>query len=203
MMEKVAVAKSRNQGDTIINITRYGNVMCSRGSVIPLFVNQIQSKLPITITDPMMTRFIMTLDSAVDLVLFAFEHGEQGEIFVQKAPATSVKVLTEALTNIFGVPSHPINIIGTRHGEKLFEVLLSREEMVAAKELGDYYCLPPDLRDLNYSKFVEYGEQKISDAIEFTSHNTIQLDVSDIRTKLMRLDFIQTSLANEQSKIKE
>ena len=203
MMEKVAVAKSRNQGDTIINITRYGNVMCSRGSVIPLFVNQIQSKLPITITDPMMTRFMMTLDSAVDLVLFAFEHGEQGEIFVQKASATSVKVLAEALTNIFGVPSHPINIIGTRHGEKLFEVLLSREEMVAAKELGDYYCLPPDLRDLNYSKFVEYGEQKISDAIEFTSHNTIQLDVSDIRTKLMRLDFIQTSLANEQSKIKE
>ena len=203
MMEKVAVAKSRNQGDTIINITRYGNVMCSRGSVIPLFVNQIQSKLPITITDPMMTRFMMTLDSAVDLVLFAFEHGEQGEIFVQKASATSIKVLTEALTNIFGVPSHPINIIVTRHGEKLFEVLLSREEMVAAKELGDYYCLPPDLRDLNYSKFVEYGEQKISDAIEFTSHNTIQLDVSDIRTKLMRLDFIQTSLANEQSKIKE
>jgi UDP-N-acetylglucosamine 4,6-dehydratase len=203
MMEKVAVAKSRIQGDTIINITRYGNVMCSRGSVIPLFVNQIQSKLPITITDPMMTRFMMTLDSAVDLVLFAFEHGEQGEIFVQKSSATSIKILTEALTNIFGVPSHPINIIGTRHGEKLFEVLLSREEMVAAKELGDYYCLPPDLRDLNYSKFVEYGEQKITDAIEFTSHNTIQLDVSDIRTKLMRLDFIQTSLANEQSKIKE
>ena len=177
MMEKVAVAKSRSSNQTVINVTRYGNVMCSRGSVIPLFTHQIRAGEPITITDPHMTRFMMTLDDAVDLVLYAFEHGKPGEIFVQKAPAATIENLAKALTELLGVPQHPINIIGTRHGEKLFEVLLSREEMVAAKDLEGYYRVPPDLRDLNYGKFVEQGEVKISEAVEYNSHNTTRLSV--------------------------
>lgn len=197
MMEKVIVAKSRSSSDTVICATRYGNVMASRGSVIPLFVNQIRTRQPITITDPAMTRFMMTLDDAVDLVLYAFEHGSPGEIFVQKAPAATIETLAMALTDLLGVPQHPINIIGTRHGEKLFEVLLSREEMVAAQDLGGYYRVPPDLRDLNYGKFVEEGEVKISEAVEYTSHNTARLDVPAMKELLMKLRFMQAIVCGE------
>jgi UDP-N-acetylglucosamine 4,6-dehydratase len=198
MMEKVAVAKSRSSDGTIINVTRYGNVMCSRGSVIPLFINQIRAGQPITITDPGMTRFMMTLDDAVDLVRFAFDHGRAGEIFVQKAPAATIETLAKALTLMLGVPDHPINVIGTRHGEKLFEVLLSREEMVAAQDLKEYYRVPPDLRDLNYGKFVEQGEVKISEAVEYNSHNTARLDVTGMQALLMKLRFMQATLRGEQ-----
>lgn len=203
MMEKVAVAKSRSSNRTVINVTRYGNVMCSRGSVIPLFTNQIRASQPITITDPAMTRFMMTLDDAVDLVLFAFEHGQPGEIFVQKAPAATIEVLAKALTDMLGAPSHPINIIGTRHGEKLFEVLLSREEMVAAQDLGGYYRVPPDLRDLNYGKFVEQGEVKISEAVEYNSHNTTRLEVASMQALLVKLRFMQATLRGEQVEAEE
>lgn len=191
MMEKVAVAKSRNSVETIINVTRYGNVMASRGSVIPLFIEQIRAGNPITITDPNMTRFMMTLDDAVDLVLFAFKNGRPGEIFVEKAPAATIEVLAKALTTMLGKPGHDICIIGTRHGEKLYEVLLSREEMVAAEDLGGYYRVPPDLRDLNYGKFVEQGEVKISAANDYNSHNTTRLDVDDMQKLLLKLPFIQ------------
>ncbi|CAJ0809840.1 UDP-glucose 4-epimerase [Ralstonia wenshanensis] len=197
MMEKVIVAKSRTSSQTIICATRYGNVMASRGSVIPLFTNQIRAGQSITITDPSMTRFMMTLDDAVDLVLYAFEHGNPGEIFVQKAPAATIETLAKALTDLLGVPEHLINIIGTRHGEKLFEVLLSREEMVAAQDLGGYYCVPPDLRDLNYGKFVEQGEIEISKAVEYSSHNTIRLDVNGMQELLMKLRFMQAILRGE------
>ena len=203
MMEKVAVAKSRSSNSTVINVTRYGNVMCSRGSVIPLFTDQIRVGQPITITDPSMTRFMMTLDDAVDLVLFAFEHGQPGEIFVQKAPAATIKVLAQALTGILGATEHPIDIIGTRHGEKLFEVLLSREEMVSAQDLGGYYRVPPDLRDLNYGKYVEQGEVKISEAVEYNSHNTIRLDVPGMQALLTKLRFMQATLRGEQVEAEE
>ncbi|AHB75675.1 MULTISPECIES: polysaccharide biosynthesis protein [Pandoraea] len=203
MMEKVAVAKSRTSNGTVINVTRYGNVMCSRGSVIPLFTNQIRSGQPITITDPAMTRFMMTLDDAVDLVFFAFEHGKPGEIFVQKAPAATIEVLAKALTDMLGVPNHPINVIGTRHGEKLFEVLLSREEMVAAEDLGGYYRVPPDLRDLNYGKYVEQGEVKISGAVDYNSHNTARLDVSGMQALLMKLRFMQATMRGEYVEAEE
>lgn len=198
MMEKVIVAKSRSSGDTVICATRYGNVMASRGSVIPLFTNQIRAGEPITITDASMTRFMMTLDDAVDLVLYAFEHGTSGEIFVQKAPAATIETLATALTELLGVPDHPINIIGTRHGEKLFEVLLSREEMVAAEDLGGYYRVPPDLRDLNYGKFVEQGEIQISQSVEYNSHNTTRLDVKGMQALLMKLRFMQATVRGEQ-----
>lgn len=197
MMEKVAVAKSRSSSKTVINVTRYGNVMASRGSVIPLFTNQIRAGQPISITDPNMTRFMMTLDDAVDLVLYAFQHGKPGEIFVQKAPAATIETLANALTGLLGVPSHPINVIGTRHGEKLYEALLSREEMVAAEDLGGYYRVPPDLRDLNYGKFVEEGEVKISEATDYNSHNTTRLDVAGMTTLLMKLRFIQALVKGE------
>jgi UDP-N-acetylglucosamine 4,6-dehydratase len=190
MMEKVAVAKSRGSESTIICATRYGNVMASRGSVIPLFVEQVREGKPLSITDPKMTRFMMTLDDAVDLVLYAFEHAKPGEIFVQKAPAATVEVLAKALLKVINVPDHPIDIIGTRHGEKLFEVLLSREEMVAAQDLGGYYRVPPDLRDLNYGKFVEEGELRISEAVEYNSHNTTRLDVEEMMQLLKKLPFI-------------
>ena len=176
MMEKVAIAKSRSSASTIINVTRYGNVMASRGSVIPLFIDQIRKGVPISITDPEMTRFMMSLDDAVNLVLYAFEHGNPGDIFVQKAPAATIQILAEALKELLQKPDHPIDIIGTRHGEKLFEVLLSREEMVAAEDLGDYYRVPPDLRDLNYGKFIDTGEINISDAVDYNSHNTTRVD---------------------------
>ena len=173
MMEKVIVAKSRSSDSTIICTTRYGNVMASRGSVIPLFVDQINKELPISITDGEMTRFMMTLEDAVDLVLFAFESGNPGDIYVQKAPASTISVLTEALTELMGKSDYPVNVIGTRHGEKLYETLLSREEMVAAKDLGNYFCVPPDLRDLNYEKFMDQGEIKISLSDDYNSPRII------------------------------
>ncbi len=203
MMEKVIVAKSRSSLKTVICATRYGNVMASRGSVIPLFTNQIRAKEPITITDKNMTRFMMTLDDAVDLVLYAFEHGNAGEIFVQKAPAATIETLAKSLVSLLGVPNHPINIIGTRHGEKLFEVLLSREEMLSAKDLGRYYCVPPDLRDLNYAKFVEQGEVKITESVEFNSHNTVRLDVPGMQALLNQLSFIRNAVGGRYSEPEE
>jgi len=197
MMEKVAVAKSRSSSQTVINVTRYGNVMASRGSVIPLFIEQIRAGKPITITDPSMTRFMMTLDDAVDLVLYAFEHGQPGEIFVQKAPAATIEVLAKALTDLVGKPEHEVLVIGTRHGEKLYEALLSREEMVAAEDLGGYYRVPPDLRDLNYGKFVEQGEVKISEATDYNSHNTERLDMAGMQALLMKLRFMQAITRGE------
>lgn len=197
MMEKVAIAKSRQSADTVISVTRYGNVMASRGSVIPLFINQIRSGLPITITDPNMTRFMMTLEDAVDLVLYAFERGQSGNIFVQKAPAATIGVLAKALIELMGKPEHEVRVIGTRHGEKLYEALLSREEMVAAEDLGDYYRVPPDLRDLNYGKFVEQGETKISEATDYNSHNTERLDVAGMKKLLMKLHFVQAIVRGE------
>lgn len=203
MMEKVAVAKSRSSSSTVINITRYGNVMASRGSVIPLFVDQIRSGQPITITDPSMTRFMMTLDDAVDLVLYAFQHGQSGEIFVQKAPAATIEVLTQALTGLLGKPDHVVRVIGTRHGEKLYEALLSREEMAAAEDLGGYYRVPPDLRDLNYGKFVEQGEVKISQASDYNSHNTTRLDVAGMQALLLKLRFMQAIVRGEHVELEE
>lgn len=203
MMEKVIVAKSRSSNETVICATRYGNVMASRGSVIPLFINQIRAGSAISITDPEMTRFMMTLDDAVDLVLYAFEHGKPGEIFVQKAPAATIKVLAESLTDLLGEPKHPVHVIGTRHGEKLFEVLLSREEMAAAEDLGDYYRIPPDLRDLNYGKFVDQGEVKISEAVEYSSHNTRRLDVAGMQALLLKLRFMQATISGEYVEAEE
>lgn len=198
MMEKVATAKSRASSNTVICTTRYGNVMASRGSVIPLFTNQIRNGLPLSITDPNMTRFMMTLDDAVDLVLYAFQHGGAGDIFVQKAPAATIDVLAQALVGLLGVPGHPVNVIGTRHGEKLFEVLLSREEMASAQDLGEYFRVPPDLRDLNYDKYVEQGEVKISEAAEYNSHNTQRLDVDGMKALLLKLRFMQATVRGEQ-----
>lgn len=203
MMEKVIVAKSRNCNSTVICATRYGNVMASRGSVIPLFVDQIRAERPITITDPNMTRFMMTLDDAVDLVLYAFEHGKPGEIFVQKAPAATIETLAHALTDLMGVPNHEVRVIGTRHGEKLYEALLSREEMVAAEDLGGYYRVPPDLRDLNYGKFVEQGEVRISEAVDYNSHNTERLDVPGMQALLMKLRFMQAVTRGEHVEAEE
>ncbi|QTR51693.1 polysaccharide biosynthesis protein [Candidatus Thiothrix anitrata] len=193
MMEKVIVAKSRNLKGTQTTIcsTRYGNVMASRGSVIPLFVDQILAGKPITITDPNMTRFMMTLEDAVDLVLYAFEHGQNGDIFVQKAPAATIEVLAQALLGIMDKPNHEVRMIGTRHGEKLYEALLSREEMLAAEDMGDYYRIPPDLRDLNYSKFVEEGESRIATIEDYNSHNTTRLDVEGMKTLLRKLTFVK------------
>ena len=200
MMEKVMVAKSRNVDDekTIICGTRYGNVMASRGSVIPLFIEQIHAGNPLTITDPNMTRFMMTLADAVDLVMYGFEHGNNGDIFVQKSPAATVDVLAKAIVELMGKPEFPINIIGTRHGEKLYEALLSREEMVSAEDMGDYFRVPPDLRDLNYSKFVEVGEEKISHMEDYNSHNTERLDVDGMKKLLMKLKFMPAIVRGEQ-----
>jgi len=196
LMEKVMVAKSRGLGGkTVICGTRYGNVMASRGSVIPLFVEQIAAGTPLTLTDPNMTRFMMTLPDAVDLVLYAFAHGSNGDIFVQKAPAATIGVLAQALLEAFGKPDHPIRVIGTRHGEKLFEALLSREEMAQAEDMGDYFRIPPDLRDLNYAKYVERGETSISAASDYNSHNTTRLDVDGMKALLMKLDFIRDRVA--------
>ncbi|HFM3327276.1 TPA: polysaccharide biosynthesis protein, partial [Escherichia coli] len=193
MMEKVIVAKSRNldSSKTVICGTRYGNVMASRGSVIPLFVDLIKSGKPLTITDPNMTRFMMTLEDAVDLVLYAFEHGNNGDIFVQKAPAATIQTLAIALKELLNAHEHPINIIGTRHGEKLYEALLSREEMIAAEDMGDYYRVPPDLRDLNYGKYVEHGDCRISEVEDYNSHNTERLDVEGMKKLLLKLPFIR------------
>ncbi|MDO9419784.1 MAG: polysaccharide biosynthesis protein [Herminiimonas sp.] len=197
MMEKVMVAKSRNlEGtETVVCGTRYGNVMASRGSVIPLFVEQLQAGKALTITDPAMTRFMMTLEDAVDLVLYAFQNGKNGDIFVQKAPAATIEVLASALLGLLQKTTHSIDVIGTRHGEKLFETLLSREEMAAAEDRGDYYRIPPDLRDLNYGKYVEQGESRISNSEDYNSHNTERLDEVGMTQLLLKLDFIQDLLA--------
>lgn len=200
MMEKVLVAKSRqlDGSGTVICGTRYGNVMASRGSVIPLFVDQIKANKPLTITDPNMTRFMMSLTNALDLVMYAFENGNNGDIFVQKAPAVTIENLAKALTKSLGKPDFPVQIIGTRHGEKLFEALLSREEMACAEDMGDYYRIPPDLRDLNYTKFAEQGEEKISHFQDYNSHNTTRLNVDDMIRMLNQLDYI---MAVKQNKI--
>ena len=195
MMEKVAVAKSRNQTEeeTVICCTRYGNVMASRGSVIPLFINQIKDNKPITITDPNMTRFMMSLDDAVDLVIFAFKNGQNGDIFVQKAPASTVKVLAETLVNMFDKPNHPINIIGTRHGEKLYETLLTREEMLKAIDMGNYYRILSDTRDLNYSKYFVDGKV-ITESKDYHSHNTKRLDQNELKDMISNLYEVQDEL---------
>ncbi|MCB4855701.1 polysaccharide biosynthesis protein [Providencia rettgeri] len=192
MMEKVIVAKSRNVNPekTIISATRYGNVMASRGSVIPTFLRQIIHNQPITITDPNMTRFMMTLNDAVDLVIHAFKNGSNGDIFVQKAPASTIGVLVEALLKITKKPNHEVNIIGTRHGEKLYEALCSREEMFVAQDQGNYYRIPSDNRDLNYSKYHEEGEMDLSNIEDYNSHNTERLDVDSMIKLLKKLDFI-------------
>lgn len=196
MMERVAVAKSRNLNDEdiMIAVTRYGNVMASRGSVIPLFIDQIRQGKEITITDPAMTRFMMSLDQAVELVLFAFENGRNGDIFVQKAPAGTVGLLAKTLTNLLGKPKHPIQIIGTRHGEKLYEALLTREEMVHAEDMDGYYRIPADTRDLNYSKFFDEGEEVVTQAHEYHSHNTKQLNEEELKAMLLDLLEIQDDL---------
>jgi UDP-N-acetylglucosamine 4,6-dehydratase len=202
MMEKVMVAASRNLENTgtVICGTRYGNVMASRGSVIPLFVEQVLAGKPITVTDPTMTRFMMTLEDAVDLVLYAFEHGKNGDIFVQKAPAATIQTLTQAILQLMGRLDHDVREIGTRHGEKLYEALLSREEMACAQDLGDYYRVPPDGRDLNYAKFMDQGEQKLTQALhheEYHSHNTTRLDVDGMKALLLKLDFMRKIAAGE------
>ncbi|MDM0090586.1 MULTISPECIES: polysaccharide biosynthesis protein [unclassified Variovorax] len=204
MMEKVMVASSRNlEGtNTVICGTRYGNVMASRGSVIPLFVNQVLAGKPITITDPEMTRFMMTLSDAVDLVLFAFEHGKNGDIFVQKAPAATVRILTQAILELMGKQDHEVRDIGTRHGEKLYEALLGREEMACAEDMGDYFRVPPDGRDLNYAKFVEEGEQRLTRSShneDYNSHNTTRLDVEGMKKLLLKLDFMQRIARGEHA----
>jgi UDP-N-acetylglucosamine 4,6-dehydratase len=195
MAEKLLVAKARMQsvGDTVFCATRYGNVMASRGSVIPLFVSQLKEGKPLTITDPNMTRFLMSLEDSVDLVLYAYEHGRQGDIFVQKAPASTVADLAQALKEVFA-RDNEIRIIGTRHGEKLYESLISREEMAHAHDMGNYYRIPADNRDLNYAKYFSEGEEKISHLDDYTSHNTHRLNVEQIKTLLLKLDYIQEEL---------
>jgi UDP-N-acetylglucosamine 4,6-dehydratase/5-epimerase len=197
MMEKVLIAKSRESEHTVICGTRYGNVMASRGSVIPLFLEQMRAGVAMTVTDPEMTRFMMTLEDAVDLVLYAFNHAKPGDIFVQKSPAATIETLARAVGAAVGRADHPVKVIGTRHGEKLFEVLLSREEMAAAEDLGDYYRVPPDLRDLNYGKFVEEGDVRISNATEYNSHNTVRLDLAGMSALLERLDIIHQARSGQ------
>ncbi|MNK82109.1 UDP-glucose 4-epimerase [compost metagenome] len=195
MAEKLMVAKSRMipAAGPVICATRYGNVMASRGSVIPLFINQLQNDEPLTVTDPNMTRFLMSLEDSVDLVLHAFEHAEQGDIFVQKAPASTVADLAQALKELFS-RDNTVKVIGTRHGEKLYESLISREEMAKAEDMGRYYRIPADNRDLNYKKFFVEGEQEISDLEDYTSHNTERLDVEGVKKVLLNLEYIQEKL---------
>jgi UDP-glucose 4-epimerase len=195
LMEKVMVAKSRNASQTVLCGTRYGNVMASRGSVIPLFIDQIKEGKNLTITDPKMTRFMMTLDDAVDLVLFAFEHGNQGDIFVQKSPASTIEDLAKALIEMYHSKSK-ITIIGTRHGEKLYESLVNREEMVKAIDMQNYYRIPADNRDLNYSQFFSEGQIDMTQVEEYHSHNTLRLDKDGTKQLLMKLDIIQKDLYN-------
>jgi len=195
MAEKVMVAKSRLQGqnETIFCATRYGNVMASRGSVIPLFVAQLKEGKELTVTDPKMTRFLMSLEDSVDLVLYAFEHAQQGDLFVQKAPASTVADLARALKELFG-KDNDVNIIGTRHGEKLYESLISREEMAKAEDRGNYYRIPVDNRDLNYAQYFSQGEKKISHLEDYTSNNTEQLNIEQIKQLLLKLDYIKEEL---------
>lgn len=192
--EKVAVAKSRNSGKTKICCTRYGNVMCSRGSVIPLWIEQIRSGHPITLTDPSMTRFIMSLDEAVDLVIFAFEHGQNGDILVQKAPACTIGTQAEAVCNLFGGNKDEIKVIGIRHGEKMYETLLTNEECAKAEDLGNFYRVPADNRGLNYDKFFKDGDEYRNTLTEFNSNNTRQLDVIETMAKIASLEYIQNEL---------
>jgi UDP-N-acetylglucosamine 4,6-dehydratase/5-epimerase len=199
MMEKVFIAKSRNvdPAHTVICGTRYGNVLASRGSVVPLFVSQIRAKAPITVTDPNMTRFIMSLEEAVDLVLFAFEHGRNGDMFVKKAPAVKIGILARAVAELMGVPDYPIKVIGTRHGEKRYETLLSREELVNSTDLGDFFRVPPDNRDLNYASYFDVGEQKLSDAVDYNSDNSGLIDVAATKEKIAKLRYMRGVLAGE------
>ncbi len=195
MAEKLMVAKARMQGvtETVLCATRYGNVMASRGSVIPLFVSQLKAGKSLTVTDPNMTRFLMSLEDSVDLVLFAFEHGAQGDIFVQKAPASTVGDLAQALKELFN-SDEPLRVIGTRHGEKLYEYLVSREEMAKAQDMGGYYRIPADNRDLNYAQFFSEGEERISKQEDYTSHNTERLNVAQVKKLLLKLDYIKEEL---------
>ena len=196
MAEKLMIAKSRSQhlSDTVLCATRYGNVMASRGSVIPLFVSQIKAGKPLTVTDPLMTRFLMSLEDSVDLVEHAFKHANQGDLFIQKAPASTVADLAQALKELFN-SSVPISIIGTRHGEKLFESLISREEMARSEDMGGYFRVPSDARDLNYAQYFTEGEEKISHLEDYTSHNTRRLTVPEIKDLLLKLDFIREQLS--------
>jgi UDP-glucose 4-epimerase len=195
MAEKLMVAKARTQaeGETVLCATRYGNVMASRGSVIPLFISQLKEGKPLTVTDPKMTRFLMSLEDSVDLVLYAFEHGKQGDIFVQKAPASTVADLAHALKEVFN-KQNPVRVIGTRHGEKLYESLISREEMAKAQDMGGYYRIPADNRDLNYAQYFSEGEEKISHQEDYTSHNTERLNVAQVKKLLLKLDYIREEL---------
>jgi len=195
MMEKFMVAKARIQreGETVLCATRYGNVMASRGSVIPLFVSQLKAGKPLTVTDPAMTRFLMSLEDSVNLVLQAFEHGKQGDIFVQKAPASTVADLAQALKELFR-KDNPVRVIGTRHGEKLYESLISREEMARAEDMGAYFRIPADNRDLNYAQYFSEGEENISHLDDYTSHNTERLNVEQVKALLLKLDVIREEL---------
>ena len=195
MAEKLMVAKARSQceGETVLCATRYGNVMASRGSVIPLFISQLKEGRSLTVTDPNMTRFLMSLEDSVDLVLYAFEHGMQGDIFVQKAPASTVADLAQAVKELFQ-KDEPVRVIGTRHGEKLYESLISREEMAKAEDMGGYYRIPADNRDLNYAQYFSEGEEKISHQEDYTSHNTERLNVEQVKTLLLKLDYIKEEL---------
>ena len=193
--EKVAIAKSRNSGKTKICCTRYGNVMCSRGSVIPLWIEQIESGNPITVTEPSMTRFIMSLDEAVDLVLFAFEHGENGDLLIQKAPACTIKTQAEAVCELFGGKKEEIKVIGIRHGEKIYETLLTNEECAKAVDMGNFYRVPADNRGLNYDKYFKEGDEKRNTLTEFNSNNTRILDVAETKAKIASLQYIKDELA--------
>lgn len=196
LMEKVIVAKGRNlkDDDTTICLTRYGNVMASRGSVIPLFIDQVRHGKPITVTDPNMTRFMMSLEQAVDLVLFAFKNGKNGDLFIQKSPAATIGVLANTIKNILKKPEHEVKIIGTRHGEKLYEVLMTKEEKVRAIDMGEYFRVPADGRDLNYSKYFEEGQEVITEAEEYNSHNTYRLNEEELKEMLINLFEIQEEL---------
>ena len=196
LMEKVIVAKGRNlkDDDTTICLTRYGNVMASRGSVIPLFIDQVRHGKPITVTDPNMTRFMMSLDQAVDLVLFAFKNGKNGDLFIQKSPAATIEVLAHAMKDILRRPEHEVKIIGTRHGEKLYEVLMTKEEKVRAIDMGEYFRVPADGRDLNYSKYFEDGQEVITQADEYNSHNTYRLNEEELKKMILDLYEVQDEL---------
>jgi len=199
LSEKIMIAQSRNlnSSGTVFCGTRYGNVLASRGSVVPLFISQIKSGQPITVTDPNMTRFLMTLEEAVELVLFAFEHGQNGDLFIKKSPATTVGILAQAVKELYNSDS-PVRVIGTRHAEKLYETLVNREDMVKAVDEGDFYRIPADTRDLNYNKFFTEGTSAVSEATEYTSHNTVQLNVNETKELLLKLRFIRQDLLDEK-----
>lgn len=196
--EKVAVAKSRTSGQTRICCTRYGNVMCSRGSVIPLWIDQIRNGQPVTVTEPAMTRFIMSLEEAVDLVLFAFEHGQNGDLFIQKAPACTIQTQAEAVCELFGGKKEDIRVIGIRHGEKLYETLLTNEECAKAEDMGDFYRVPADNRSLNYDKYFSEGDEQRSTLTEFNSNNTRILNVAETKARIAALTYIQEELARQE-----